>query len=211
MTSITDSLYTTLSAYTSSLTSTTTDSDSDDSSEETTSTTSTDTDTVSLSSEVTTAQAREYYGLSATGSLSLADFETAAAEQEETVSTMLAEAMESLGISSDQEVSLSLDDDGNITIAEDFEGKDELEELLNSDETFVQTFAGLSSNSEVLSFVDSLTSSSVSLVDYIDSDTNDEDLLELASTYATIKSADSIEDLWQLSHSETPYTYTYNG
>lgn len=205
MTSISDSLYTTLNSYTS-LSSVTSNSDSDSSTEET-STTGTTSDTVSLSSQVSTAQAREYYGLAATGRLTLSDFESAAAEQEETVSTMLAQAMETLGISSDQEVSLSLDD-GNITIAEDFTGKDELEDLLNQDDTFVQAFAGLSSNNEVLDYVDSLTTTSVSLVDYMGSNTNDSDLLALASRYATIKAADSIEDLWQLSHSQTPYTYT---
>ena len=211
MTSITGSLYNTLNAYTSSLTSTTKDSDSDSSATKETTTTSTSTsDKVSLSYRVTTAQAREYHGLSATGILSLSDFETAAAEKEETVSTQLAKAMKSLGISSDQEVSLSLNNDGDITIAEKFEGKDDLEDLLNQDKTFVQAFSGLSSNNEVLSYVDSLTSTSISLMDYMNSDTNDQDLFALASKYATIKAADSIEDLWRLSHSQTPYTYTYN-
>ncbi len=209
MTSITGSLYTTLNSYTglSGLTSEST-TDSDSTTEETTVKSSGD--TVSLSSKVATAQAREYYGLAATGNLTLSDFQAAAETQEGTVNTLLAQAMESLGISPDQQVTLSLDSDGDITIKEDFSGKDELEEQLNEDDTFVQAFAGLSSNNEVLDYVDSLTSNSISLVDYMDSDTSQSDLLSLASQYAATKSANSIQDLWQLSHAQTPYSYTYN-
>jgi hypothetical protein len=168
-------------------------------------------DTVTLSSEVTTARTREYFGLAPTGRLTLADFKTAASDQEESVKTMLASAMEKLGIDPDQEISLSLDDGGDITIEEDFAGKSELEDALNEDETFVQAFSGLSANNEVLDYVKSLQTNSVSLVDYINSDTNDEDLMSLAAKYSALKSGGSaIETLWSLSRSETPYTYTYN-
>jgi len=209
MTSITGSLYTTLNSYTS-LSGLTSDSttDSDSATKETTVKSSGD--TVSLSSKVATAQAREYYGLAATGTLTLSDFQAAAETQEGTVNTLLVQTMESLGISPDQQVTLSLDSDGDITIKEDFSGKDELEDLLNQDDTFVQAFAGLSSNSEVLDYVDSLKSFSVSLADYINSDTSESDMLSLASRYEATKSANSIQDLWQISHAKTPYTYTFN-
>ncbi len=168
-------------------------------------------DTVRLSSAVKTAQTREYLGLNPTGTLTLSDIQGAAAEQEETVGSMLASAMEVLGINENQQVSLSLDDDGNIVIAEDFSGSDELEEALNSDDTFVQAFSGLSANNEIMDYAASLQSKSATLADYINGDTSDSDLLSLASSYSSIKSAgSSIEALWQVSHNETPYTYAYN-
>ncbi len=168
-------------------------------------------DTVSLSSTVKTAQTREYLGLNPTGTLTLFDIQGAAAQQEEAVGSMLATAMEALGINENQQVSLSLDDDGNIEIAESFASSDELEEALNSDDTFVQAFSGLSANNEIMDYATSLQSKSISLADYINGDISDSDLLSLASTYSSIKSSSNpIETLWQVSHDETPFTYVYN-
>jgi hypothetical protein len=168
-------------------------------------------DTVSLSSDVTTAKAREYIGLSPTGRLTLADFKTAATDQKDTVNTLLASAMEELGIDADQKISLSWDDDGDIVISEKFSGKRELEDALNEDTTFVKAFKGLSANNEVLDYVKSLQTNSVSLVNTMNSETSDEDLMALATKHATIKAGGgSIETLWRLGRSETPYTHAYN-
>jgi len=210
MTTISGTTYAGLYSYAGSSLSGLLTSSSTTSEKESTSTSKTG-DTVTLSSEVTTAKTREYLGLTPTGRLSLADFKTAAGDQEDTVSTMLASAIEELGIDADQELTLSLDDDGNIAIEEDFTGKSELEDALNDDETFVQAFSGLSANNEVLDYVKSLQTNSVSLADYISSDTSDEDLMSLAAKYSALKSGGSaIETLWSLSRSETPYSYTYN-
>ncbi|MFK5951870.1 MAG: hypothetical protein QM498_02355 [Desulfobacterium sp.] len=168
-------------------------------------------DTVSLSPAVKTAQTREYLGLNPTGTLTLSDIQGAAAQQEEAVGSMLATAMEALGINENQQISLSLDDDGKIEIAESFASSDELEEALNSDDTFVQAFSGLSVNNEIMDYATSLQSKSTSLVDYINGDTSDSDMFSLASRYSSIKSASSpIESLWQVSHDETPFTYVAN-
>lgn len=168
-------------------------------------------DTVSLSSSVTTARTREYLGLSPTGKLALSDFETAAAEQKQSVSTMLASAMKELGIDADQQISLSLDNNNNIVIKEEFEGKKKLEESLNNEESFVQAFSGLSANNEIMDYADALKTRSMTLANYINEDTSDTDLLSIAAKYTEIKSnTGNIETLWSLSHSETPYTYRYN-
>ena len=209
MTSITNSLYSNLSSYyTTSLADQVSNNSGSSTSRESTGLTG---DTVSLSSAVKTAQTREYLGLNPTGPLTLSDIQTTAAQQEETVNGLLASAMETLGIDAAQQVSLSFDDNGNIVIAEDFAGSDALEESLNSDEGFVQAFSGLSANNEVMDYAASIQSKSATLADYINGDTSDSDLLSLASTYSSLKSAgSSIEALWNISHSETPYTYVYN-
>ena len=209
MTSITGSLYTTLNAYSGLSGLNGSDSGSDTDTAEQTKDTSTD--TVSLSSAVSTAQAREYFGLAPTGKLTFDDIETAAQAQETAVNDTLAAAMEELGIPADQQISLSLDEDGAISIDESFSGKEDLEAYLNQDKGFLQAFSGLSTNSEVMSYARSLTSSSFSLADYLGGSESGTDLLSLAQQYSDFKSARSIETLWQVSHKETPFTYTYGG
>ena len=205
MTSINSSLYTTLNGYTglSGLAGTESVSESDTAvqSQETAA------DTVSLSSAVSTAQAREYFGLAPTGKLTFSDIESAAQAQETAVNETLAAAMEELGIPADQQISLSLDDEGAIAIEETFDGKDDLEAYLNQDEDFLQAFSGLSTNSEVLDYTRSLGSTSFSLADYLGG--SDSDLLSLAQQYSAFKSASSIETLWQISHNKAPFSYTY--
>ena len=177
---------------------------------ETNSTTKTE-DTVTLSSEITTAQKREYLGLTPIGRLSLTDFQDAATDQEDTVSTMLADAMKELEIDADQKISLSLDDDNQIVIREDFSGKSELENVLSEDKTFMKAFRGMSANNEVLDYIYSLQTNTMSLLGYMTSNTNSGDLLSLAADYTIAKSSGhSIETLLSLSQSEAPYTYVYN-
>jgi hypothetical protein len=168
-------------------------------------------DSVTLSLEINTARTREYLGLTPTGRLSMADLETAARGQEVAVNQMLSSAMEELGIDADQIISLGLDEDDNIVAAEDFQGKRELEDALNGDDTFVKAFRGLSANNEVVDYINSLLDNTDNLFNYLNSDTNDEDLMALATRYSTIKSGGgSMETLWSLSRSETPYCYTYD-
>nr|WP_320193356.1 hypothetical protein [uncultured Desulfobacter sp.] len=171
------------------------------------------TDTVTLSPEALAAANRESIGLPATGTLTLSDFTTTATEQEEIVSTLLASAMEALGIDADQQVSLSLGSDNEIEVENSFTGSDELEEALNANSEFTQAFTALTASNEILDFADYLQekATSTSLADYINSETTDTDLLSLAAQYAGIKAASgSLETLWSISHEETPYTYTYN-
>lgn len=169
-------------------------------------------DSVTLSSEIETARKREYLGLTATGRLSMTDLESAAAAQETDVSQMLSSTMAELGIDADQKITLSLDADDNIVVTEDFEGKSELEDALNGDDAFVKAFSGLSANNEVVDYVNSLLENTQNLFDYMGTGTEDADLMALATRFSEIKSGgSSMETLWNLGRSETPYTYTYDG
>jgi hypothetical protein len=168
-------------------------------------------DTITLSPEVATARAKEYLGLPPTGRLSLTDFETAASDQKDRVDTILAFALEKLGIDPDQTISLSLDSDNDIVIEEDFEGKSELEDALNDEDDFMKAFRGLSANNEVLDYVDSFQMNTGTLLDYMNPDTSEEYLTSLVAKQSILKSGgNSMETVWQLSRMETSYTYTYN-
>jgi len=175
--------------------------------------TSTGTDTVTLSPEALAAANRESLGLPATGALALSDFETTAAQQEETVSTLLATAMEALGIDADQQVSLSLNSDNDIDVENSFTGSDKLEAVLNASSEFTRAFTALTASNEILDFTENLQESvsSTSLADYINKESTTTDLLSLAAEHAGINAATgSLETLWHISHGETPYTYVYN-
>jgi len=172
-----------------------------------------ETDTVSLSPEALAAANRDSVGLPATGKLTLSDFETAAAEQDETVNTLLASAMQELGIDADQQISLFLNSDNAIEVENSFTGSDELEDVLNASNEFTQAFTALTANNEILDFTEYLQekATSTSLVDYINSDSTETDLLSLAAEYSAINAASgSLETLWSISHEKTPYTYVYN-
>lgn len=174
---------------------------------------STDTDTVTLSPEAQAAAKRQSIGLPATGILTLSDFKTVAAEQEETISSLLASSLEALGIDPDQQVSLSLGSNNEIDVENSFTGSDELEEMLNTNSEFTQAFTALTANNEILDFTDYLQEqvAGTSLADYMNSDTTSTDLLSLAAEYAGINAASgSVETLWSISHEQTPYTYVYN-
>lgn len=211
MTTISGTTYSGLYSYESSSLSDQLDTNASSSNDKRSSSTTKAGDSVTLSSELTTAKTREYLGLTPTGRLSLGDFKTAATDQEDAVSTMLSSAMETLGIDGNQKITLSLDNDNNIVVEEDFPGKSELEDALNEDNTFMRDFRGLSANNEVLDYVNSLQTNTKSFFDYMNAGINDEDLMALATKYSTIKSGGgSIETVWSLSRSETPYSYTYS-
>ena len=168
------------------------------------------TDTVTLSAEAMAVAQRDYLGLSTQGKLSQSDFETASQTLEKTVSTLLAATMENLGIDSDQEVSLYLNDDNAIEVQNNFSSSSELETALNKSHEFIQAFTGLTANNEILDYTESLQNKSVSLADYIDSNATQSDLLSIASRYQSVKAAGtSIGTLWAMGRNETPYTYSY--
>lgn len=174
---------------------------------------STGTDTVTLSPEALAAANRESLGLPATGKLTLSDFETASSDQEDMVNTLLASAMEGLGIDADQKVSLSLNSNNEIKVENSFTGSDKLEDVLNASREFTQAFTALTANNEILDFTESLQEkvASTSLADFMNSDTTEADLLSLAAQYSSINAASgSLETLWNISHEQTPYTYSYN-
>jgi hypothetical protein len=211
MTTISGTTYANIYSYSSSNLSDELNADSSSSKETGAGKTAASGDSVTLSSEIDTAKKREYLGLSPTGRLSLSDVETAAAGQETVVNRMLSAAMAELGIDEDQAVTLSLDEDDNVVVEEDFQGKSELEDALNGDDAFVQAFEGLCANNEVTDYIDSLLGNTKSLFDYMGTDANDEDLMALATRYSNIKSGGaSMETLWNMGRSETPYSYTYN-
>lgn len=174
---------------------------------------STGTDTVTLSAEAMAAANRESLGLPATGKLTLSNFETASSDQEETVNTLLASAMEELGIDADQQVSLSLNSNNEIEVENSFTGSDKLEDMLTASSEFTQAFTALTANNEIVDFTEYLQEkvTNTSLANYMNSDTTEADLLSLAAKYSSINAASgSLETLWNISHEQTPYTYVYN-
>ncbi len=166
---------------------------------------------VSLSEGVAEARVRENIGLNPTGPLQLKDFKSAAETQEEMVQSKLEDAIAATGIHPDQQISLSVDSEFNITIAESFTGKSELEKALNEDPEFELAFKQMSANREILGYADSLTSRSASLANFMGDDSSWEDILSMAKKYDNLKSTDaSLTNLLGLSKTETPYTYTHN-
>ncbi|WP_022664895.1 hypothetical protein [Desulfospira joergensenii] len=211
MTSITDTLSSNFYSYSNTSLLESIKTSANTNSEDETLSSSTARDTVTLSSQVATARTREALGLSPTGRLTLADFEAASAAQEEAVNSMLETAVQALGIDSEQQVSLGLDNNGDISIQEDFSGKEELEAILNEEEAFKSAFTGLTANSEIINFKDSLLTRSDNLANYVNGDTSDDDLMSLALKYSATKSAgSSLEALLSTSRSQTPYTHVYN-
>ncbi len=166
---------------------------------------------VSLSEGVAEARVRENMGLNPTGPLQLGDFKRAAETQEEIVQSGLEDAIATLGINPDQQISLSVDSEFNITIAESFPGKSDLEKALNEDPEFELAFKQMSANQEIMSFADSLTTRNASLVNFMGDDSSWEDILSMAKKYDNLKSTDaSLTNLLGLSKTATPYTYTHN-
>jgi len=209
MTTISGATYSNLYSYANSNLSDQLDTTASSTNEKETVSTARTEDSVTLSSEISTARTREYFGLQPTGRLSMADLKSAITDQKDTVSQTLSSVMQELGIDTNQAISLSLDDNNNIVVeGNDFPGKSELEDALNEDDTFVQAFRGLSANNEVIDYISSLQTNQKSLLNYMNSDSNDEDLLTLAAKYSSINSGKgSIETLWSMGRNETPYTY----
>ena len=167
--------------------------------------------TVSLSKEVESAKARESIGLNPTGRLKMGDFQAVADEREKTVSEKLAAAMKRLGIDEDQKISISLDDNDDIAIAESFPGKSELLTELNSDTEFELAFKQLSANKQILNFTSDLTARSASLVNFMNDDSDWDSIISLAKKYEENKAAgNSLGALLGMSRAESPYTYVYD-
>ncbi len=171
--------------------------------------------TVSFSSDLSMARIQEALGLEPTGKLKLKELETVSEDREEFVSSTLAQTMESLGIDPDQEFTVYLGSENEIYISGDFAGKDELEDALNENEDFTKAFTQLTANQSILDYITELQSSvqnkSASLMDYMDSDSDLNDLLSLAAEYKSIKSSSNMMGtLLDLSTSETPYSYAYS-
>ncbi len=166
---------------------------------------------VSLSEGVAEARVRENMGLNPTGPLTLGAFESAATIQEEIAQDRLEDAIDTLGIDPDQQISLSVDSEFNITIAESFPGKSDLEKALNEDPEFELAFKQMSANREIMSYADSLTTRSASLVNFMGDDSSWDDILSMARKYDDIKSTDAnLTNLLGISKMATPYTYTHN-
>jgi hypothetical protein len=192
---------------------------SGESADQTTETSSASGDRVTFSKDLTAAQTREAMGLNPTGKLRLKDLEEVAQDREAAVSTTLAQTMQSLGIELDEEISLSVDSNGDIQISGDFPEKSDLEDALNEDEEFTTAFSQLSANQSILDHISQLQNSAqnfqASIVDYFGSDSDPDsdisDLLSLADEIETIKSGDNrMGTLLNLSTSQTPFFYTYN-
>ncbi len=168
-------------------------------------------DTVTLSTEVAIARTREIIGLNPTGRLTLSDFETAAKDQKQIVTSSLASFMDSLGIDDNQKISLSLDNKSKITIEEKFPGKKELEKKLNEDKSFLLAFNSLSANNEFLDYATSFKTSSTNLLSAMNSESDWDDMLSLASKYKEIKSSTNpLATLLSLGKTQEPYTFTHD-
>lgn len=166
---------------------------------------------VSLSKGAETAKLRESIGLKPTGRLKLGDFERVSDEKEKEISEKVSELMEELGIDKNQKVSISLDSNSKLKIAESFKGKDKLLKALNSDDDFKSDFQKLSTNREVVDFAKKLTTMKPSLTDYLNKDASWDSIMASAKKHTELKtSSNSLGNLLDLSHQETPYTFVHN-
>lgn len=168
-------------------------------------------DRVTLSSQVATAKTREAMGLNPTGPLKMENIKNAAQGQEKSVTSKLTALMEELGIGKDQKISLSLDKNNDISIKEKFPEKSQLEKALNEDKQFVLDFKGLSANTGIMDYTRDLQTKTMSLVDFMDSNSDSDwsSTLALASQYNEIKSSkNSLATLLGLGRINSPYTYT---
>ncbi|MCG8617782.1 MAG: hypothetical protein MI802_16320 [Desulfobacterales bacterium] len=181
-----------------------------ESTESETTTTPSDAVSVSLSGGVADARLRENMGLNPTGRLTLGDFRDAADTQEEIVAAKLEDTMTGLGLDPGMALNLSVDADFNITIAESFPGKSELQKALNEDPEFELAYKQMTANREVADYADSLTQKSVSLASFMGDNSSWEDIMSMARKYDDMKSTSTgLTSLLGMSKTETPYTYTY--
>jgi len=175
---------------------------------------STSEDRVTFSAGLSLAQTREAMGLNPTGKLKLKDLEDLAQDRKDFISGTLTQAIQSLGIKLDEEISLSMDSTNNIGISGDFPEKSELEEVLNENEAFTTAFKQLSANKSILDHISQLQrnvqSIQANIVDYFSSDTDFNDLLDLADKYESLKKSDNkMKTLLDLSCAQYPYSYKY--
>ncbi len=172
-------------------------------------------DTVSLSPDVSLAKKREELGHMPTGKLTKKDFEAAVKSDEKAVEEVLQSIIESFELESKQVITFSRDSDGSISINEEFDQKEEIEDLLNSDSAFVQKFNRLSSNNEILNFSKKIqeSNSNVSLLSILNNQSNSSDsnsLFMIAERYKELKSAkDPFDLLTNISRKETPFSMAF--
>lgn len=169
-------------------------------------------DKITLSSEVAKAKTREIIGLNPVGKLKLEDFENAAKSQKEIVESKLKAYMTGLGIDKSQDISLSVDKKSNFVINETFEGKDELEDLLNEDDEFSLAFQRMSSNDDILGFVNNLktNATSYSLANFMNSDTSWDDITSLASKSMNIKNSENpLASLLSMTKTTPDYSFSF--
>jgi len=175
-------------------------------------------DKVSLSPEVEVARLRESLGLNPTGKLTRHNFEAMIQSDQDGVRKALQANLDKLatGISDTiGTITLSQDAKGQIQVAGDWPGKEELAKNLNADPELAKMFTRLSRNSGLLSYADQTVAGAkgATLTDYLDSDTADTNLTNLLKQYDSLKtSKNSLASLINLSSSEVkPFALTYKG
>ncbi len=167
-------------------------------------------DTVTLSNGIAAAKTREAMGLNPTGPLKLGDFEKAAETQEEWIRTRLESAMKDAGISTDQDITLTLDSKSKIAIKENISNRSSLEKALNEDKEFLNTFKSLSANNEVLDYTNGIKTqiSNTTLADFMNSDSDWSDIMAVASKYTELKVSDNpIQTILGICRDSNPYEY----
>ncbi len=169
-------------------------------------------DRVTLSKAAVEAKAREAMGVSPTGRLKKKDIEYAARSQRESVESTVSLHLESLGFNPDLNISLTLDNENNIIIKENFVGKVDVEESLNNDSEFLNSFKRLSANNEILNYTTNLQIKDTTIANFLNSSSWGENrLMLLASRYEELTSTNNpLETLLGFSRQDTPYTYVHN-
>ncbi len=172
-------------------------------------------DKVTLSPEVSLAKKREELGHMPTGKLTKKDFEAVVTSDEKAIEEVLQSVIESFELESKQVITFSRDSDGSIVINEEFDQREEIEELLNSDDVFVQKFNRLSANNEILNFSKKIqeSSSKVSLLSILNNESNNSDsnsLFMIAERYKELKAGNNpFETLTNISRRETPFSMAF--
>lgn len=170
-------------------------------------------DSVTLSNEIAKAKTRELIGLNPVGKLKLKDFESAFKNNEIIVESKLEGYMAVMGIDKSQEISLTLDEKSNIIINETFAGKDELEKALNEDNEFLLSFQRMSSNDDILTYVDDLktNTSQLSLINFMSSGYSWDNIMSSASISMHLKNSDNpLESLLSISKRTPNYSFNFN-
>lgn len=88
----------------------------------------------------------------------------------------------------------------------------ELEKALNEDKEFLNTLKSLSANNEVPDYTNGLKTqiSNISLVDFMNSDSDWSDIMAVASKYTELKVSDNpIQTIPGICKDSNPYEYKY--
>lgn len=172
-------------------------------------------DSVTLSKDASLAYTREKLGHSGRGRLSKKDMELQAYNDQTDVEDKIEKAMKELHLRSDSTVTITRDDDGNVLVAENFQEKEELENLLNEDKEFLKKFNRLSANTEILNYTENIMTGSakVSLASILNGETDKtgwDSLFNIADTFKAMKSSkDPLEMISTLSRKAIPFELIY--